>query len=204
MLEEASDGVRLMTVHGAKGLEFPVVILADMTANLAARESERFVAGPLCATRLLNAAPWELLEHEQHERTRELAEGVRVAYVAATRARDLLVIPGVGDEEREGWLGPLNKAIYPAREQRRAQASATGCPSFAGDRTVLARPGEHPGQLGGIRAARLAPAAIGRAPGGLVGPIGSAVGCRGRIRPAPGGYSGRRARRARRRRHRAL
>ncbi len=147
VLEEASDGVRLMTVHGAKGLEFPVVILADMTANLAAREAERFVAGPLCATRLLNAAPWELLEHEQHERTRELAEGVRVAYVAATRARDLLVIPGVGDEEREGWLGPLNKAIYPAREQRRAQASATGCPSFAGDRTVLSRPGEHPGQL---------------------------------------------------------
>jgi len=33
VLEEASDGVRLMTVHGAKGLEFPVVILADMTAN---------------------------------------------------------------------------------------------------------------------------------------------------------------------------
>ncbi len=36
VLEEDSDGVRLMTVHGAKGLEFPVVILADLTANLAA------------------------------------------------------------------------------------------------------------------------------------------------------------------------
>ena len=35
VLEEDSDGVRLMTVHGAKGLEFPVVILADLTANLA-------------------------------------------------------------------------------------------------------------------------------------------------------------------------
>ena len=35
MLEEDSDGVRLMTVHGAKGLEFPVVILADLTADLA-------------------------------------------------------------------------------------------------------------------------------------------------------------------------
>ena len=34
VLEEDSDGVRLMTVHGAKGLEFPVVILADLTADL--------------------------------------------------------------------------------------------------------------------------------------------------------------------------
>ncbi len=40
----------------------------------------------------------EAIEHE-----RERAEGVRVAYVAATRARDLLVVPVVGDEERDGW-----------------------------------------------------------------------------------------------------
>jgi len=143
VLEEASDGVRLMTVHSAKGLEFPVVILADMTARLARESAERFVEGDLCATRLLGAAPWELLEHEQHEHARELAEGVRVAYVAATRARDLLVIPAVGDEEREGWLDPLNKAIYPARDRRRARAAAAGCPPFAGDRTVLERPMEY-------------------------------------------------------------
>jgi len=140
VLEEASDGVRLMTVHSAKGLEFPVVILADMTANLAAREAERFVNAGLCATRLAGAAPWELLDNERHEHDRELSEGVRVAYVAATRARDLLVIPAVGDEEREGWLGPLNKAIYPPRDQRRAKAVAKGCPQFAGDRTVIERP----------------------------------------------------------------
>ena len=140
VLEEASDGVRLMTVHGAKGLEFPVVILADMTAHLAARDAERFIDGDLCATRLLQAAPWELLEHEQDEHTRELAEGVRVAYVAATRARDLLIVPAVGDEERDGWLAPLNKAIYPDRDKRRAHAGAPGCPSFRGDCTVLDRP----------------------------------------------------------------
>jgi ATP-dependent helicase/nuclease subunit A len=34
ILEEGSDGVRLMTVHKAKGLEFPIVILADLTCNL--------------------------------------------------------------------------------------------------------------------------------------------------------------------------
>ena len=36
ILEEGSDGVRLMTVHKAKGLEFPVVILADIYGKAAA------------------------------------------------------------------------------------------------------------------------------------------------------------------------
>ena len=39
ILEEGSDGVRLMTVHKAKGLEFPVVILADLTCKLSPRRS---------------------------------------------------------------------------------------------------------------------------------------------------------------------
>ena len=87
MLEEDSDGVRLMTVHGAKGLEFPVVILADLTANLCAREPDQYVDGEkrVSATRLLRCAPWELLDHEADEAARERAEGVRVAYVVATQ-----------------------------------------------------------------------------------------------------------------------
>ena len=90
VLEEAADGVRLMTVHNAKGLEFPVVILADMTANLNQREPDRYIDASrgLCATRLLHCAPKELLENESLELEREKAEGVRVCYVAATRARD--------------------------------------------------------------------------------------------------------------------
>jgi ATP-dependent exoDNAse (exonuclease V) beta subunit len=145
VLEEDSDGVRLMTVHGAKGLEFPVVILADLTANLCAREPDHFVDGAqrLSATRLLRCAPLELLDHEADEAIRERAEGVRVAYVAATRARDLLVVPAVGDEPfpREGWLSPLDKALYPAQADFRKSEPAPGF-SF-GAASVVERPLEY-------------------------------------------------------------
>ena len=149
VLEEDSDGVRLMTVHGAKGLEFPVVILADLTANIAARDPDQFVDAEkkLCATRLLRCAPWELLDNEGSESFRERAEGVRVAYVAATRARDLLVVPAVGDEPfpSEGWLCPLDKALYPARDEWRGAKEAEGCPKF-GKVSMLDRPRDYDGQ----------------------------------------------------------
>ncbi len=144
MVEEAAEGVRLMTVHAAKGLEFPVVILADMNAKLQSGDPDRYIDTErrLCATRLLWCAPHELTENEPLEREREKAEGVRVAYVAATRARDLLVVPVVGDEERDGWLSPLNKAVYPARDRWRWATVPAGCPPF-GYRTVLSRPAEY-------------------------------------------------------------
>ena len=64
-----------------------------------------------------------------------------MAYVAATRARDLLVIPAVGDEERAGWIEPLNRAIYPPMETRRQQFQAPGCVEFKSKDSVLVRPG---------------------------------------------------------------
>ena len=43
ILEEGSDGVRMMTVHKAKGLEFPIVILADLTCKLSRAEAGRWL-----------------------------------------------------------------------------------------------------------------------------------------------------------------
>ena len=143
IVEEGSEGVRLMTVHRAKGLEFPVVILADMTTR-PVRPPERFIdpERQLCAVRIAGWVPAELREHEAAEARRDAAEAVRVAYVAATRARDLLVVPAVGDEPfASGWVSCVNGALYPPAQQRRRPTPAAGCPAFGGE-SVLERPPE--------------------------------------------------------------
>lgn len=150
ILEEGSDGVRIMTVHKAKGLEFPVVVLADITAKLARSPAARHLDSErgLSAVRIGGWTPVELTEHDAQETARDRAEGVRVAYVAATRARDLLVVPAIGDDPREHpwgaavndwWTSPLLGAIYPEAQQRRSAEPAAACPEFADD-TVLHRP----------------------------------------------------------------
>ena len=147
ILEEGSDGVRLMTVHKAKGLEFPVVILADITARLTPFDASRYIdtERERCALRIGGWSPKDLNDNKAMELLREEKEGERVAYVAATRARDLLVVPALGDgPHTDGWVAPLNAAIYPAEEARRVQARGAGCPSFSSKDSVLMRPDGDP------------------------------------------------------------
>jgi ATP-dependent exoDNAse (exonuclease V) beta subunit len=152
VIEEGSDGVRLMTVHKAKGLEFPVVILADMTCRLSRTDAARHIdqARGVCAMQLMGCAPPDLIEHEVEELDRDKAEGVRLAYVAATRARDVLVVPAIGDSEFDGWVTPLNKAIYPVPSKRRDGEPAPGCPPFKQD-TVRTRPDGDPARGDTVR-----------------------------------------------------
>jgi ATP-dependent helicase/nuclease subunit A len=143
ILEEGSDGVRLMTVHKAKGLEFPVVILADLTCRMSRNDASRYLDASrgLCAMKIGGWAPHELYEHEAEEVARDQAEGVRLAYVAATRARDLLVVPVLGDGAWEGgWLSPLNRALYPPLAKRRSSTRGPKCPAFSSKDSVLERP----------------------------------------------------------------
>ena len=153
ILEEGSDGVRLMTVHKAKGLEFPVVILADLTCRMSRGDASRYLdpSRNLCAMKIGGWAPHELHQHEAEEVARDQAEGVRLAYVAATRARDLLVVPALGDEAWDGgWFGPLNRALYPPLASRRTADRGPKCPAFKSRDSVLQRPNDEPAGTGTV------------------------------------------------------
>ncbi len=143
IVEESTDGVRVMTVHRAKGLEFPVVILTDLTTKEIRAQQARWVDPErrLCAIQLAGCSPQELLEHEADERERELEEAARLLYVATTRARDLLVVPAIGDQPYDGWLAALHPVLYPEPPQARVPETRTppGCPTLGLD-TVLTRP----------------------------------------------------------------
>src|SRR6185312_17413576 len=93
LLEEGIQGVRMMSAHKAKGLEFPVVILADMTTPEVHGNPSRWTdpSRRLCVQRLAGCTPPELREHMEEESKCERDEAVRLLYVAATRARDVLV-----------------------------------------------------------------------------------------------------------------
>ena len=118
LLGGGARAVRFMTVHQAKGLEFPVVALADVSGRPDGRQKPwlsdrrkdavelRLGARP---RRLASAGYADALEREQRFQD---AERKRLLYVAATRARDCLLWPmesfravmekaGAGEEEIE-------------------------------------------------------------------------------------------------------
>jgi ATP-dependent exoDNAse (exonuclease V) beta subunit len=142
VVEEGTEGVRIMTAHRAKGLEFPVVVLCEPTCRATRDWPTRHVdpAQQLWAEPLAGCTPREILDHREEELGRDAAEAVRLAYVAATRARDLLVVPTIVDAEHEGgWISVLNPAVHPEAGSRGEAEPAPGCPPF-GDDALLERP----------------------------------------------------------------
>lgn len=97
-LDARSDAIRIMTVHGAKGLEAPIVILPDTTREPAhgSHDPMFFVAGDAVLFRA-RAAGCDVLDDaiEQSRRARR-QESHRALYVAMTRAKEHLVICGPG------------------------------------------------------------------------------------------------------------
>src|SRR5260370_19705764 len=110
-----------MTVSRTKGLEFPVVILADIACNETRENASRYIepASKLAAMELAGCAPRELQEHQAREHDRDVEESIRLLYVAATRARDLIVVPAGGDEESDGMRARLKPAARPSPTERR-------------------------------------------------------------------------------------
>ncbi|MGN6368371.1 MAG: helicase-exonuclease AddAB subunit AddA [Phycisphaerae bacterium] len=134
VLSEASDVVRIMSVHKSKGLEFPVVIAAGLGGMLNLRSS-----GPVFVHRRLGigmhvadvernvyypsaASACILNDNERSMRAEEL----RLLYVALTRARDHLILTGHIDRTR--WL-----------ESKRAEWRGNGAGPLAEDVLVRGR-----------------------------------------------------------------
>ncbi len=106
--EEGADVVRLITIHKAKGLEFPVVFLADMGRSLFRAESSVFLCdGPSmalgCRLDGYKTAAYTAIEAER--RRIEEAEAMRLLYVALTRAREHLLLCGstAAKQRRPNW-----------------------------------------------------------------------------------------------------
>ncbi|MEM8902451.1 MAG: UvrD-helicase domain-containing protein [Actinomycetota bacterium] len=94
--ETDDDSVRILTIHGAKGLEFPIAVVSGMTTRPAGRQRGVVAAFPTdggVAIRLTKAITsetferWQPLDEQMDEHERR-----RLLYVAATRARDHLVV----------------------------------------------------------------------------------------------------------------
>jgi len=98
-LEDHESAVRLLTIHQAKGLEFPIVVLADAAYNQRGASRPGIVdrLGPQLELRIgaqhLTCATLGWRKAEMQEQEQDAAEERRLWYVAATRARDHLVIP---------------------------------------------------------------------------------------------------------------
>ena len=114
------DAVRLMSIHQSKGLEFPVVAVADLakpfnTQDLRAEIilNEQFGLCPrVQPPRQRMSGLYPSLPHwlaQRHGRRELWGEELRLLYVAMTRARDTLILSGIVTQKKwdELWRKPV-------------------------------------------------------------------------------------------------
>jgi len=139
-IDQAADAVRLMTIHQAKGLEFPIVIIPDLqrlsrvatdTWVLLDRHQGLTLKVPDGRGNLV--AGCTFTNFEKRHAWREQFESMRLLYVAASRAEDRLILSGVTQElatlnlTNDSWL----RWIWQALELR--DRSASGIVELAPD-----------------------------------------------------------------------
>lgn len=111
--DEFADVVRLVTVHTAKGLEYPVVVLSDLAWSPPKRNKSVELDVPNRRIGL----KWRKIHSVAHrdigeaQRAREIEEEARVLYVAMTRARDHLLVVMPSQLRPDSWASRLTQAI---------------------------------------------------------------------------------------------
>jgi ATP-dependent helicase/nuclease subunit A len=130
-----SNEVQIMTVHGAKGLQAPVVILADMTVDPGARGNKDpnsvlpvDIGGELPLLRIdKEARSGRLAEVEHARESSELNEHYRLLYVALTRAEERLIMAGsLGARQKEAKPDSWYSAVMVALDRIGASQGSDG------------------------------------------------------------------------------
>ncbi len=118
---EAEGALQLMTVHKAKGLEFPIVVIADAAyehrgnRDTVLLDDELGLLIDLSDDSDAHPARWRLAS--LNEAAKEEAEDKRLLYVALTRAKEKLIMSGHvkrtarGALSSRGWLAQLGEVI---------------------------------------------------------------------------------------------
>jgi len=116
-LEAEHGAIRVMTVHGAKGLEAPVVILPDATGDVGDAPDNGLIfdddEGPFVSFRSKDDDVKVAAARAAHK-ARMLGEHWRLLYVAMTRARDRLIVCGPqfrNGEDKESWRLAVQEAL---------------------------------------------------------------------------------------------
>lgn len=100
------NSVSIITIHSAKGLEWPVVFTVNSATEFNSRQTIfRDARDASCMMRFLKAEPCGYQDYVEACRREDRAEHVRLMYVALTRARDLLVVPDIParTDEPKAW-----------------------------------------------------------------------------------------------------
>lgn len=113
-MDGAGDQIRVMTVHGAKGLEAPIVILPDTAPRRAPVPPSVIDHGGLAVWRPnSDATPDVISPTLKSLQDRQIAERDRLLYVALTRAESWLIVFGSGDikDAQDCWYNSIRAGV---------------------------------------------------------------------------------------------